>query len=382
MKNTIYHIILFLYLGTFTAQAQTVTYAFTNAQITNAGPFSSYEVDITISATADLRLGSGQLYFDYNPLAFGNSAVAAGQVTITTAGYILGEASGPFGIYSSFVTNDNSTSRLSFSWQQALSSECLAADNVTAAASALFHLRIDFLSGGAALDPGVCFTSAAPFDNQTFTACGTSGGTCGFPDCISAGGVQLTDDFFDCAASAPLPVELLSFDARAVGEQVQIDWATATELDNDYFLVQRSKDAERFEDIDQVDGAGTTLAAQYYEVWDNKPYIGINYYRLKQVDHNGDFEYSDIRAVEMSGQAVKVNVYPQPASDWLTVEVGEEVKPERIQLFNELGQLVMEEIAEDRDFRWNLEVQHLPRGLYMIRVGGETPIFTNKIILQ
>ncbi|MEM1323687.1 MAG: T9SS type A sorting domain-containing protein [Bacteroidota bacterium] len=382
MKKTICYIILLFCLNTYAGQAQTVTFAFSNAEITNAGPFSSYEADVIISANTDFKLGSGQLYFDYNPLAFGSSVVAAGQVTITTLGYALGQTSGPFGIYSSFTSNDNSSSRLSFSWQQALSSECLPADNVTTTGTALFRLRIDFISGGDALDPGVCFTSAPPFDDQTFTACGSGAGSCGFPDCAGASGVQLTDDFFDCSASAPLPVEWLSFDARAVGEQVQIDWETATELGNDHFVVQRSKDALRFEDIDQVEGAGTTFTALYYEVWDKNPYIGTNYYRLKQVDYNGDFEYSEIRAVEINGPAVKVNVYPQPASDWLTVEVEEEVKPERIQLFNELGQLVMEELASDQDFRWNLNVQHLPRGVYMIRVGGETPLFANKIILQ
>ncbi len=382
MKKTILNICLILCLSSYFGQAQTITFAFDNAQTTGAGPFSSYEVDVMISTDTDFKLGSGQLYFDYNLLAFGNSVVGAGNVTVTTTGHILGQSSGPFGIYTSFITHDNSTSRLSFSWQQALSSECLAANNVTAAETVLFHLRIDYIAGGAALDPDLCFTSVAPFDDQTFTACGSTGGTCSFPDCVAGAGTQMTNDIFDCADSSPLPVELLSFDAIGVGDQVQLDWKTATELDNDYFLVQHSKNALDFENIDEVDGAGTTTEAQNYQVWDKNPYKGINYYRLKQVDNNGDFQYSDIQAVKINGQTVEVKVYPMPATDWLIVEMGEEASPGRIQLFNELGRLVLNEIADDDNFRWKLDIHHLPRGIYMIRIGGETPMFTDKIILQ
>jgi hypothetical protein len=94
-----------------------------------------------------------------------------------------------------------------------------------------------------------------------------------------------------------LPVELVSFTTTLVGGEVVIEWSTASELNNDYYLIQRSPDGFNWQTIDTTDGAGnSSWQLDYYEE-DREPLLGLSYYRLKQVDFNGAFAYSPIRVV-------------------------------------------------------------------------------------
>jgi len=94
--------------------------------------------------------------------------------------------------------------------------------------------------------------------------------------------------------SNPLPVQLLNFDAQLVTDKVQIWWSTASELDNDHFVVERTLDGKEFSFIDQVKSYGPSTKTQNYETYDHNPVEGIQYYRLKSVDVQGGFEYSKL----------------------------------------------------------------------------------------
>jgi len=97
-----------------------------------------------------------------------------------------------------------------------------------------------------------------------------------------------------------LPVELTSFEAKAMETETALHWATATEDNNDFFEVQRSNNGTTWQTLGEVKGAGTTIIAQQYAFRDYHPNIGTNYYRLKQVDFNGDFEFSNIEVIQFS----------------------------------------------------------------------------------
>ena len=109
-----------------------------------------------------------------------------------------------------------------------------------------------------------------------------------------------------------LPVTLLSFEATKEEERALLTWSTSQEINNHYFQVQRSDDGIHFYDLGKVLGNGTTTTTQYYSFTDDKPFQGTTYYRLKQVDFDGKWEYSVIRAVFMKGTW---QVFPKPASD-------------------------------------------------------------------
>lgn len=101
-----------------------------------------------------------------------------------------------------------------------------------------------------------------------------------------------------------LPIELKSFTGYHNGHDVELEWITSSEYNNDYFTIQRTPDGKVFEDIAIVDGAGTTQEQQFYSFVDRSPYKGTSYYRLKQTDFDGKFEYSDIISMRYGKKGV------------------------------------------------------------------------------
>ncbi len=315
-KNQLLKILSFLFLVA-TVQAQDVTYTFANAQNTNEAGNDYYEADIMIESAAGFKLGSGLLYFNYNTAAFGTNIQANDRITITAPNgtHILGEmVAGLFPFYDSFITNDNTTSRVAFSWQQAFSGECLAVNNVTATTAALFHIRIEYTDVNQAAD--ICYESDALFVDQTFTACGSTGGGCATDDCFNSPGIQITNDTYDCTgADVNLPVELTSFTAQAAGLYSRLDWSTASEINNEGFMIQRLEGSDEWIPIDFVQGKGDTDWMENYTYYDKTPKFGKNYYRLKQIDFDGNYEYAEVRVVEFKGEALIVeNLFPNPTN--------------------------------------------------------------------
>ena len=112
----------------------------------------------------------------------------------------------------------------------------------------------------------------------------------------TSGDVKLTVSSAGVACSA-LPIELLEFDVYMVNTAVNVKWSTATESNCDYFMVERSIDGIDWEGIAQVNGSGNSSTIHFYNTVDlNAPY-GYNYYRLKQVDYNGQYEIFPIKSV-------------------------------------------------------------------------------------
>jgi hypothetical protein len=132
-------------------------------------------------------------------------------------------------------------------------------------------------------------------------------------------GVQSFSEYVVASAgNVSLPVELLNFTGRLKEEQVHLNWVTASEKNNDFFEVQRSLDARSFEAIGKVKGAGTTQERLAYSFVDETPQSGISYYRLMQVDFNGQVSYSPVLAIHNSDVVDAAKLFPNPIS------VGEE----------------------------------------------------------
>ncbi|MDA3866639.1 MAG: T9SS type A sorting domain-containing protein, partial [Salinivirgaceae bacterium] len=121
------------------------------------------------------------------------------------------------------------------------------------------------------------------------------------------------------SSDVPLPITLLNFDAQAKDNStVDIRWTTATEQDNDYFVVEKSRDGVVFTKVAQIKGAGNSATSINYHTTDNQPYDGISYYRLRQVDFDGEQELFPMVAVEIEGLTLnepRLNVHPNPYAD-------------------------------------------------------------------
>ena len=123
-------------------------------------------------------------------------------------------------------------------------------------------------------------------------------------------------DFGIGFGAGALPVELLFFQAKAMEHSVKLFWQTASETHNDYFVVERSRDGNHFEDLIQVAGAHNSNTLRSYLTEDKNPFNGINYYKLRQVDFNGDKQFSDIVAVRFDNSTHPMfSVFPNPVTD-------------------------------------------------------------------
>jgi hypothetical protein len=147
---------------------------------------------------------------------------------------------------------------------------------------------------------------------------------------------------------------------------VTLKWVTASEINNDYFTIERSKDAVYFEQVLLLDGAGNSANQRYYSVIDDLPFNGTTYYRLKQTDFNGDFSYSKVVSVNNTAIQEKWNVslVPNPSSGYVSFRFEDEpVFPSRLQVVSLSGQLLRE--IEISATSLNVDLSALPKGTYL-----------------
>ena len=124
--------------------------------------------------------------------------------------------------------------------------------------------------------------------------------------------------FYTMGGANNLPVELVEFDAQLDDQSVHVTWATASERECDYFTIERSTNGTDFETVGEVEGAGTTTSYNEYEFFDNEPYGGLSYYRLRQTDNDGKFEIFNAVSINnaiSAGQFEINNVFPNPFND-------------------------------------------------------------------
>jgi hypothetical protein len=148
--------------------------------------------------------------------------------------------------------------------------------------------------------------------------------------------------------TATLPVELLEFKATPNGAVKNVDlmWVTASEINNDYFVIERSTNANDWLPLDSIDGAGNSNAVLSYHYPDNNPYSGTSYYRLKQVDFNGTTEYSNIEVVNFEGLEI-VSLFPNPGNGEVTISIKSSATGTlELKAYDSLGKLVSNEVFQ------------------------------------
>ncbi|TVQ14254.1 MAG: T9SS C-terminal target domain-containing protein [Bacteroidetes bacterium] len=179
------------------------------------------------------------------------------------------------------------------------------------------------------------------------------------------------------SSDSPLPIVLLSFEATPLNHEVEVSWVTAAEINNDFFTVERSVNGVDFEAIHFVQGAGTTSHANHYAVIDHEPLTGLSYYRLKQTDYNGDFEYSNIVSVYTQKAALAdMKVYPNPSNgNFNIVAAGEKAIDYKI--FDMQGRTVYTSVARAGMVN-HVSLPQLKQGIYTL-VFFDTELITHKI---
>ncbi|HKR05581.1 MAG TPA: T9SS type A sorting domain-containing protein [Bacteroidia bacterium] len=197
--------------------------------------------------------------------------------------------------------------------------------------------------------------------------------------------------YFNTAQTiVPLPVELLNFEARGLKNSISVKWATGSEIDNSGFELERTTTPpDNFEKIAWVEGHGSTSNANYYSHLDKDVQSGITYYyRLKQIDFNGNFEYSKIASGSIDGEVLgfAFHVIPNPYSGntSITYTLKENAKV-KIEVINTMGQQVGQlyndnQEAGDYHYEFSAKASGFATGVYTVRVYIDEQIFTKRIL--
>jgi hypothetical protein len=208
-----------------------------------------------------------------------------------------------------------------------------------------------------------------------------NGTTCGSP-CPAAGGFSncTAGDSF-CTDNGVLPVTLISFSARADKSFVVLSWATASELNFDYFSIERSLNAIDFQEIGQVIGHGTTDKRHDYSFVDESPLGQKLYYRLKTVDFDGYTEYFNIAVVDFGGSK-KVSVYPNPVTNGqVTLSINFVPSEGRVAITDLIGNTVYKAEWEGESNRQVFPIM-LNTGTYLIKFSSKEVQHVNRIIVK
>jgi hypothetical protein len=179
------------------------------------------------------------------------------------------------------------------------------------------------------------------------------------------------------STNSPLPIELLSFEASLVNNIVNLEWATASEINNNFFSIERSANANQWIDIATVKGQGNSNAVHRYTAKDLNPLGGTSYYRLKQTDFDGQFTYSNIRAIYNA--SFNIHVYPNPVTKQLTLVSSERIV--EVSAFDMLGK-EYKLIIDNSKPNYKIDMSKLSNGIYYLRLRTNTVTKTIKIIKQ
>lgn len=187
-------------------------------------------------------------------------------------------------------------------------------------------------------------------------------------------------------ALSPLPIELLSFDAIMNDKHVDITWATATEINNDYYTIEKSKDGINFETSSIVDAAGNSVSLINYKDVDTNPFEGISYYRLKQTDFNGTFSYSKIVSVNYTLSNDGISVFPNPTDGEININIKDLEGKEVLVVIRDItGKECFSKVIISQE---NLQLiavdseQKLAAGTYIVTASTSNKLYSKKIIVK
>ena len=182
----------------------------------------------------------------------------------------------------------------------------------------------------------------------------------------------------------PLPISLLEFKATCLADAIVLNWSTASENNNDYFIMQRSEDGSSWIDIEHKKGAGNSSGLREYSMTDNSKSNDLVYYRLMQVDFDGRKEAFDLIAVNCINEYNSMLVYPNPSDSQLNMQfdVNQNYKEVQLIIIDALGKIVFEKSIHLLKGKNNFQFEHnLNAGVYSLLCNGTDLNFAAKKII-
>lgn len=188
-----------------------------------------------------------------------------------------------------------------------------------------------------------------------------------YPDCGDCNcGVSIGTPLCDATSGVVLPIELLSFAANQSScEKVNIAWSTLSELNNDFFVIERSRDGGDWDAVQVIDGAGTSSNQLAYEYLDDVSDLQNQkiFYRLVQTDYNGVSSTSSAIQIELECIGKEIIVQPNPANTYIDIWSSDPIA--KVKIYSISGSLVLEQKMTSRE---RLNVAALRAGIYLVAV--------------
>jgi len=368
-----------------------ITFTLGNSEITTDGTYEYYEFDILASATENSQFKLAQVYIDYNTAGFGSSIYTLGNVTVTKGELLSDVIQGTppdfgTGIYR-LTLNDNTTSKLSianeFNHQEfgSYTGAGYELSNMLGSTPKVYaRVKIKIQNPGelSGISPD---GTVNQFELQQYyySTPGTDEQANYTPVNVGSG------------LNEPLPVEMTSFTAEARGEKVELKWETKTEINNYGFEVERSAYEEgkekKWVKIGFVEGAGNSTLPKEYRYTDKNPLGGSKFiYRLKQIDEDGSFEYSDEVEVELiPKEYVLYQNYPNPFNPATNIKFSIPVSARvSITIYNSLGEKVEEIVNREYEAGYHkaeFNGTNYSSGVYIYRMITNNFVETKKMVL-
>lgn len=196
-----------------------------------------------------------------------------------------------------------------------------------------------------------------------------------------ASGAGVSGNCSNVVCSA-LPVELMDFKGALGNDRINLIWKTASELNNSGFEIQKSKNGRDWQIIDFVEGQGTTTEFNEYQYEDLNPFSGINYYRLKQIDFDGAFEFSKVIAVEYDNSERSINVFPNPSNGLINLQIDNPSSQRmKIKISDNLGRKIWESELVEGESNWRKEIEIIGNGIYFVTAQIGNEIFYERAVI-
>ncbi|MFN8712451.1 MAG: T9SS type A sorting domain-containing protein [Bacteroidota bacterium] len=234
--------------------------------------------------------------------------------------------------------------------------------------------------GGGGAQGAVIFLTAVPVGNITVATNNGQPGTDNSGGQITAtSGSGSNNSGILTAASTPLPIQLLYFKSTCSTQNgVLITWATASEKDNNYFIVERMSSAGSWEAITVIEGAGNSISQRSYSYTDVGAVAGTNYYRLRQVDFNGHYTVFAPVTANCEKTAASVSLFPNPASYDFTIRADAGIQS--IEIFDNTGRLYRSITDAGNEQQYTVNIGDFPLACYTVRLVSGNQIHYFKLI--
>ena len=182
-----------------------------------------------------------------------------------------------------------------------------------------------------------------------------------------------------------LPIELMSFDAKAMEQGNKVEWTTASEVNNQFQIVEKSYGNKGdWMEVGRIESKGDSDRVNSYEMMDTEP-ARLTYYRLRSVDHDGYVEYSEVVSVAREGRTNKLMVSPNPTAGLLNIETTLENAGAVTMTIVDMSGKIIDQLTISRDAGTAVtpyDMTELPTGMYILNVQTGSQTFVEKIIKE